>query len=87
MNINDFKWSLAYDAEGIIALHCVPQSATGEKYPFVLVVQAGTLTRFTGEIITSDGETIDYSLDDLFELLAKLERRTLQLSEGQDDDP
>lgn len=83
MDISHFKWVLAVDRDRMPMLVCDPALPKGERFPFRLLVWAGTLSKWNGEIVdTEEGETIDYSEDDLFALMEKMQKETIRQFEG-----
>jgi hypothetical protein len=84
MDADNFKWLLAYtDNEGDV-LHCVPKTSDGKPYPYDLCIWRGTLSKYYGEILnTAAEETIELSGDDLFELIGKMQQKTMVWHEGE----
>lgn len=81
----NFNWQLAYtEGQGAI-LMCIPLANDGKtKLPFELAVWDGSLSKFSGEIILlgDDGETIEISGSDIFDLIQRLESKVSEIFEG-----
>lgn len=77
-----FNWQLAFATiEGLI-LACIPVTSDGKQYPYSLSIWSAN-QGFYGEIaLLNDGETIEFTGDSVFELIDRIQNRTIKHHEG-----
>lgn len=74
-----FNWEYCKTKEYGNALICNPVAPDGLPYHYTLIIWNGIWLDYYGRIVDQDGDTIDFSEDNLFDIMGLMQSKAFKL--------